>query len=152
MLSSSATVVGPDGRTWQVRHNVEWTLPYPDDDFEHDMGRSIAGKVIGLLGICGLWVGLIGWFPAGQYVPLWVKVGAGVGGLLVVAVLPLRWLFLRPWLIVAESLDVPDHPSERWIGIVRTRATAREETELIVRSIRATGTPSYESGPLSPTA
>jgi hypothetical protein len=150
MLSSSATVTGSDGRTWHVTQNLEWVAPHDGDDWEHDVGSGIMGKATGLIGIGAFWVGLLGWFPAGQYVPVWVKVAAVVSGLLVVATLPLRWLILRPWVIVAETPGDQDREPERWIGLVRTRATAREEVELIVRSIRATGTPQYESGLLGP--
>jgi hypothetical protein len=118
--------------------------PPSELDWEHDVGRSIAGKTIGLIGICAFWFGLMGWFPGSQHVPLWVKVAAVASGLLIVSALPLRWFILRPWVIVAETTGDQNLDSERWSGLVRTRAAAREEVELIARSIRATGTPEYE--------
>lgn len=143
------TVVGNDGRSWQVRRNIEWALPATGDDFEHDVdgGRSAAILILSALAL--FWVLLIVWSLRGDsnvHIPwyLWLLGGA------VLMFFPIRWWLRRPWTIVAETAGSYDLPAERWTGLVRGGANANEELRIVVRRLRTQGTPGHADSPLQP--
>ena len=142
------TVIGVDGRTWQVRRNVEWSRPATGDDFEHDVdgGRGAAVLILSALGV--FWVILFVWSPSYLHVPifLWLVV------LLLVIFFPIRWWLRRQWTLVAETAGSysPDLPAEKWTGLVRGGARAREELKIVVRRLRTQGTPAHADSPLQP--
>ena len=57
------TVIGVDGRTWQVRRNVEWSRPATGDDFEHDVDGGRGAAVLILSALFVFWVILFVWSP-----------------------------------------------------------------------------------------
>jgi len=142
------TVAGVDGRTWQVRRNIEWSVPATGDDFEHDVdgGRGAALLILSTLFL--FWVILLVWTPSLVHVPwfLWVLAAITVG------FFPFRWWLRRPWTVVAETAGgyAPDQPPERWTGLVRGGAKAREELRIVVRRLRTQGTPGHADSPLQP--
>ena len=72
---------------------------------------------------------------------------------LVVAVFfPIRWWLRRPWTLVAETVGSydPDLPPEKWTGLVRGGAKAKEELRIVVRRLRTQGTPAHADSPLQP--
>ncbi len=93
------TVIGVDGRTWQVRRNVEWSRPATGDDFEHDVDGGRGAAVLILSALFVFWVILFVWSPSYLHVPifLWLVV------LLVVIFFPIRWWLRRQWTLVAET-------------------------------------------------
>ncbi len=143
---STKTVAGVDGRTWVVRRKMEWAMPATGDDFEHDVdgGRVGAGLILSMLFV--FWVVLLVWKPALVHVPLWML----LVGALIVAFFPIRWLLRRPWTVVAETEGAYDLPAERWTGLVRGGAKAKEEMRIVVRRIRSQGTPGHADSPLQP--
>ena len=140
------TVNGVDGRTWSVRRNIEWSLPATGDDFEHDVdgGRGAAFLILSSLFV--FWLILIVWAPAELHIPWWLWIIA----VLVVGFFPIRWLLRRPWTIVAETAGSYDLPAERWTGMIRGGSKAKEELRIVVRRLRAQGTPGHADSPLQP--
>jgi len=140
------TVNGVDGRTWMVRRSIEWSLPATGDDFEHDVdgGRGAAFLILSSLFV--FWLILIVWAPAELHIPWWLWVIA----VLVVGFFPIRWLLRRPWTIVAETAGSYDLPAERWTGMIRGGSKAKEELRIVVRRLRAQGTPGHADSPLQP--
>lgn len=142
----SKTIAGVDGRTWSVRRKMEWTTPATGDDFEHDVdgGRGAAFLILSSLFV--FWLIVVVWAPAETHIPLWMWV------IFVVVVLffPVRWLLRRPWTIVAETAGSYDLPAERWLGMVRGRSKAIEESRIVTRRLRTQGTPGHADSPLQP--
>ena len=62
----------------------------------------------------------------------------------------MRWLLRRPWTLVAQTPGGYDLEPEHWVGMVRGAGKAREETKMVIRSIRTRATPAYADGPLQP--
>jgi hypothetical protein len=143
---ASKTVVGVDGRTWSVRRNIEWSPPATGDDFEHDVDGGRGAAVFVLSALFVFWVILFVWKPAQVHIPdfLWVV------ALLVVLFFPVRWYLRRPWTVVAETAGSYDLPAERWTGMVRGGAKAKEELRIVVRRLRTQGTPGHADSPLQP--
>ena len=142
------TVNGVDGRTWQVRRNVEWSYPATGDDFEHDVDGGRAAVVLILSALFVFWVIMIVWSPVYRHVPDWIWLFV-----LVVAIFfPIRWWLRRPWTLVAETVGSydPDLPPEKWTGLVRGGAKAKEELRIVVRRLRTQGTPAHADSPLQP--
>ena len=69
---------------------------------------------------------------------------------MIVGFFPVRWYFRRPWTIVAETQGGYDLPAEHWTGMVRGQAAAREETRVVLRSLRTHATPGHADSPLQP--
>ncbi|MBV9314255.1 MAG: hypothetical protein JO100_11095 [Pseudonocardia sp.] len=137
-------VTGTDGRTWTVRRRMVWTMPATGDDFEHDMdgGRPAAIVIVGTLAL--FYLALLSWKSAEVPIPFWIKLAA----VIVLLFFPVRWLLRRPWTLVAQTPGSYDKDREHWVGTVRGVTRAREETKLIIRSIRTRGTPAWAEGPL----
>ena len=92
------------------------------------------------------WLILLVWSPAQVHIPweLWLV------GLLILAFFPIRWWLRRPWTVVAETTGSYDLPAERWTGLVRGGAKAKEELRIVVRRLRTQGTPAHADSPLQP--
>lgn len=140
------TVAGVDGRTWSVRRSMEWSVPATGDDFEHDVDGGRGAAVLILSALFLFWVLLVVWTPAHVHIPwlLWVLAVA------VALFFPFRWWLRRPWKMVAETAGSYDQPAERWVGLVRGGAKAREELRIVVRRLRTQGTPGHADSPLQP--
>jgi hypothetical protein len=148
---SARTVDAADGRRWSVRRNIEWTTPATGDDFEHDVDGGRGAAILILSALFMFWLVLFVWTPDLVNVPwyLWI---------LAVAVLlffPVRWLLRRPWTLVAETEGLMRGeqvilPAEHWTGLVRGGARAREETRVVIRSLRTRATPGHADSPLQP--
>ena len=56
-----------------------------------------------------------------------------------------------PWTLSPNvgSYD-PDLPPEKWTGLVRGGAKAKEELRIVVRRLRTQGTPAHADSPLQP--
>ena len=143
---AAKTVSGVDGRTWSVRRNIEWSMPATGDDFEHDVDGGRGAAVLILSALFLFWAVLVVWTPEQVYIPwfFWVV------GLVVVAFFPFRWWLRRPWTVVAETAGSYDQPAERWTGMVRGGAKAREELQIVRRRLRTQGTPGHADSPLQP--
>jgi hypothetical protein len=143
---ATKTVVGVDGRVWTVRRNIEWSLPATGDDFEHDVDGGRGAAVLILSALFVFWLIIIVWAPQAVHIPwyLWVL------GALIVLFFPVRWFLRRPWTIVAETAGSYDLPAERWTGMVRGGAKAKEEVRILIRRIRTQGTPGHADSPLQP--
>ncbi len=148
------TVKGTDGRVWAVRRQMMLRMPaYGDElEFEHDVegGRIGQWVVVALLGFF-VFIMLI-WKVAGDVgdirVPWFVKLVF----ILVLLFFPVRWLLRRPWKLVAQTQGGFDPvrgemlPAEAWEGTVRGMAKARDETGLVVNTIRKRGRLSKSDG------
>jgi hypothetical protein len=143
---ATKTVVGVDGRVWTVRRNIEWSLPATGDDFEHDVDGGRGAAVLILSALFVFWLIIIVWAPRAVHIPwyLWVV------GALIVLFFPVRWFLRRPWTIVAETAGSYDLPAERWTGMVRGGAKAKDEVRILIRRIRTQGTPGHADSPLQP--
>jgi hypothetical protein len=142
------TVNGVDGRTWLVRRSVEWSRPATGDDFEHDVDGGRAAVVLILSALFVFWVIMIVWSPTYLHVPNWLWLFV----LAVAVFFPIRWWLRRPWTLVAETVGSydPDLPPEKWTGLVRGGAKAKEELRIVVRRLRTQGTPAHADSPLQP--
>jgi len=140
------TVAGNDGRTWSIRRNIEWSVPATGDDFEHDVDGGRGAAVLILSALTIFWIVLLVWTPAQVHIPwyLWTL------GVVIVLFFPLRWWLRRPWTVVAETAGSYDLPAERWTGLVRGGAKAREELRIVERRLRTLGTPGHADSPLQP--
>lgn len=146
------TVIAADNREWQVQRHIEWTTPAMGDEFEHDVdgGRGAVVLVLSTLGF--FWVMLLVWAPGGFVAEgalvfpwfYWIVV------IVVVGFFPGRWLLRRPYTIVAKTQGGYDLPAEHWSGMVRGVSAAREETRVVVRSLRNRSTPGHADSPLQP--
>ena len=65
----SKTVIDVNGRTWQVRRNIEWSLPATGDDFEHDVDGGRGAAVLILSALFLFWVVLFVWAPPQVHIP-----------------------------------------------------------------------------------
>lgn len=146
MVTTSKIVTGSDGRTWTVRRRLEWSVPATGEDFEHDVdgGRGGVGAILSLLLL--FYVALFSWAPGGVNYPWWVL----LAGLAILAFFPIRWVLRRPWTMVAQTPGGYDLAPEHWVGMVRGIGKAREETKMVIRSIRTRASPGYADGPLQP--
>ncbi len=146
-IMRAKTVIDVDGRTWQVRRNIEWSHPATGDDFEHDVdgGRSAAFLI--LTALLFFWLILIVWAPSQLHIPSWLWL---LALLLAVIFLPIRWWLRRQWTLVAETPGGYDKPAEKWTGLVRGGTKAKEELRIVVRRLRTQGTPAHADSPLQP--
>lgn len=140
------TVIAADNREWQVRRNIEWSTPAMGDEFEHDVDGGRGAVVLILSALILFWVVILVWAPSGVYVPwfYWLVLLVGV------AFFPARWYLRRPWTIVAKTQGSYELPPEHWAGMVRGGAAAREETRVVLRSLRTRATPGHADSPLQP--
>lgn len=142
------TVPGADGRSWQVRRNIEWSRPAIGDDFEHDIDAGRGAAVLILSSLVVFWVILIVWSPSYLHVPgfMWLL------GMAALLFFPVRWWLRRPWTLVAETAGSydPDLPAEKWTGLVRGGTKAKEELRIVTRRLRTQGTPAHADSPLQP--
>ncbi len=156
-MTKTKTVHSADGREWTVSRKLEWSVPPVQEDFEHDLdgGRPAAFLVLSIVLV--IWVVLFVWSPEQVYAPWWVW----LAGLVVIGFFPVRWVLRRPWTLVAETsgdyrtmgedaADAARPSGEHWVGTVRGVVKAREEVQVITRSLRTRSTPSYTDGPLQP--
>ncbi len=145
---ATKTVNGVDGRTWQVRRTIEWSLPATGDDFEHDVDGGRGAALLILSALFLFWVIVVVWSPPLVHVPIYLWV-IGIG---VVLFFPVRWWLRRPWTVVAETEGgyADDQPAERWTGLVRGGSKAREEVRIVLRRLRTQGTPGHADSPLQP--
>ena len=140
------TVIDVDGRTWQVRRNVEWSRPATGDDFEHDVDGGRGAAVLILAALVVFWLILLIWSPAHLLVPAlywWL-------GVFILIFFPIRWWLRRQWTLVAETDGGYDKPPEKWTGLVRGGTKAKEELRIVVRRLRTQGTPAHADSPLQP--
>lgn len=140
------TVIAADNREWQVRRNIEWSTPAMGDEFEHDVDGGRGAVVLVITSLVLFWVLVLVWTPSGVYVPwfYWIVLLVGVG------FFPARWYLRRPWTIVAKTQGSYELPPEHWTGMVRGGAAAREETRVVLRSLRTRATPGHADSPLQP--
>lgn len=140
------TVIAADNREWQVQRQIEWTTPAVGDEFEHDVDGGRGAVVLILTTLAFFWVMLVIWRPDGVVFPwfYWLVVIVGV------AFFPGRWLLRRPFTIVAKTQGGYDLPAEHWSGMVRGMSSAREETRVVVRSLKNRSTPGHADSPLQP--
>lgn len=139
-------VRGSDGRVWTVRSNLEWSNPIDVDEWEHDIsGGPAPGVAMGAI-LLFMIVAFVVWTPEAVYVPGWLLLALA----LVVLFFPVRWLIRRPWTVIAETPgDHDEHPPERWVGVVRGFASARQEGARVARNIEVYAEPDM-NGPLQP--
>lgn len=131
-MQRSAT--GADGREWTLRSRFEWREPATADRFEHDVaGGGVPAAVLIVILVIFVVVLLV-WMPSAVVVPFWVLLLL----LLVGVYFPLRWVWMKPWSIVAETEGNSLHqrPPERWVGTVRGFFKMREEVVRVRRSIQ----------------
>jgi hypothetical protein len=145
-MAKSKTVIGADGREWNVSRTLEWSIPAVGDDFEHDLDGGRPAAVLVLSSLFLFVVVLVVWAPNKVYVPWWVILVFLVS----LAFFPVRWVLRRPWTLVAQTPGGYDLPAEHWVGTVRGVSKAREEMRVITRSLRTRSTPAYTDGPLQP--
>lgn len=143
---TTKTVIAADYREWQVSRRIEWTTPAVGDEFEHDVDAGNGAVVLILGTLAFFWLVLIVWVPDGVVFPwfYWLVVIVGLG------FFPFRWLLRRPFMITAKTQGGYDLPPEKWTGMVRGLATAREETKVVVRSLKNRSTPGHADSPLQP--
>jgi hypothetical protein len=143
---ATKTVIAADNREWQVRRNIEWSTPAMGDEFEHDVDGGRGAMVLILSSLVLFWVVVFVWLPTHVYMPwfYWLAI------IVIVGFFPVRWFFRRPWTIVAETQGGYDLPAEHWTGMVRGQAAAREETRVVLRSLRTRATPGHADSPLQP--
>lgn len=136
-----------DGRDWVVRGTMEWRQPATADDFDHDEAGSYGPGIAMALVVVALAVALLVWMPDNVFVPAWVPLAL----LLVMLFFPLRWVWRRPWTVVAETegTETGERPGERWVGTVRGLFTVRGEISRIAKTIQKNDLPSFD-GPLHP--
>jgi hypothetical protein len=86
------------------------------------------------------------WSPSRLHVPdfLWLI------AVLLLTFFPIRWWLRRQWKLVAETPGGYDKPPEKWTGLVRGGAQAKEELRIVVRRLRTQGTPAHADSPLQP--
>lgn len=140
-------VLGPDGREWNVRSQMEWRRPALAGDFEHDVAGSPAPGLAMLTVTIVLAIILVAWLPDGVVVPAWV-----IWGLLLIGLFfPLRWVMNRPWTVVAETDgdQLGEHPPERWAGVVSGMFRVRGEVAKVAKNIQRQALPDFD-GPLNP--
>jgi hypothetical protein len=143
----SKTVIDVNGRTWQVRRNIEWSHPATGDDFEHDIDAGQGAAVLILSSLAVFWIILFVWAPPLLHVPallIWAAV------ILLLVLFPIRWWTRRQWTLVAETPGGYDKPAEKWTGLVRGSTKAREEQRVVVRMLRTQGSPAHADSPLQP--
>ena len=140
-------VQGPDGREWVVRGTMEWRQPATAEDFDHDVAGSYAPGIAMALVVIALAVALLVWMPKSVVVPSWIPLAL----LLLVIFFPLRWVWRRPWTIVAhtEGTLSGERPGEHWVGTVRGLHSVRGEVNRVAKSIQRHDLPDFE-GPLHP--
>lgn len=139
-------VTGADGRVWTLRSELEWRTPATADDFEHDVAGGYVPAAIMIVMTVIFGLTLLLWMPDSVAMPGWLVL------LLVLFILffPLRWIFRRPWKVVAETEgDHKGQPAERWVGTVRGMIEVRAELNRIKQSIERESLPDFE-GPLRP--
>jgi hypothetical protein len=139
-------VRGADGRMWTLHGRMEWVTPASMDDFEHDVAASSAPGIAMLVLLVALVVALVVWTPSQVDVPSWLI-------FLIVLMLiffPIRWIFRRPWSLVANTPgNHEDESAERWVGTVRGMFSIRTITAKVARDIEVYSMPNIE-GPLHP--
>ncbi len=146
MVTTSKVVTGSDGRTWTVRRRLDWTMPATGDEFEHDVDGGRTAALVILSTLILFYVALFMWMPTEVHVPWWIV----LAGIVVVSFFPIRWALRRPWTLVAQTPGGYDLDPEHWVGTVRGVSKAREETRIVIRSIRTRASPAYADGPLQP--
>ncbi len=142
----ASPVAGADGRTWSVRRNIEWKTPATGAEFEHDVDGGRGAVLLILSALFLFWVVLILWTPPLVHGPWYLWLIAVV----ILAFFPIRWILRRPWTLVAETSGGYDLPAEHWTGMIRGRSRAKEETRVLVRSLRTRATPGHADSPLHP--
>lgn len=140
------TVAGADGRTWSVRRNIEWRPPATGDEFEHDVDGGRGAVLLISSALVLFWAVLLFWTPSKVHVPWYLILVA----ILVLVYFPVRWMMRRQWTIVAETPGGYDLPAEHWSGMVRGHSRAREETRVLIRSLKTRATPGHADSPLHP--
>ncbi|ALE75470.1 MULTISPECIES: hypothetical protein [unclassified Pseudonocardia] len=143
---ATKTVIAADYREWQVQRRIEWATPAVGDEFEHDVDAGSGAVVLILSSLAFFWLMLLVWVPDNVIFPwfYWLVVVVGLG------FFPARWLLRRPFTITAKTQGGYDLPPESWTGMVRGLATAREETRVVVRSLKNRSTPGHADSPLQP--
>lgn len=139
-------VRGADGRMWNIHTNLEWSNPITVGEFEHDVSGG-AGPSVLMGGVVMLYMAIfILWTPSGVIVPAWLLVAL----VLVVLFFPGRWLWRRPWTVIAETPgDQDERPPERWVGVIRGVLHVRQETTQLSKDIEVYSEPDV-NGPLQP--
>jgi hypothetical protein len=140
------SVMGADGREWNLRSELEWRTPATADDFEHDVAGGYVPAAIMVVMVVLFTLALVLWMPDSVVLPAWVILLL----LLIILFFPLRWVVRRPWKVVAETEgDLKGAPAERWVGTVRGMLEVRTEMNRIKQSIEDDSLPDF-NGPLRP--
>lgn len=142
-MSAARVVVAPDGHKWTVRRRPNWRTPATDelDKFDYDVHSGPLPAILLGVMIATLAVLFVVFTPDSSIAP---KVELIVFALLLF--FPVRWLFRRPWTIVAET---GDDQAERWTGTVRGPNAARREFKQTASNIETDGHPDF-AGSLQP--
>jgi hypothetical protein len=140
------TVAAADGRTWAVRRNIEWRPPATGDEFEHDVDGGRGAVFLILTALVLFWAVLLAWANSQVHIPWFLRVAAVV----VLLFFPARWVARRPWTLVAETSGGYDDERgpEHWVGTVRGRGRATEETRVLIRNLRTRATPGHADSPM----
>lgn len=140
------SVTGADGREWNLRSELEWRTPATADDFEHDVAGGYVPAAIMVVMVVVFTLALVLWTPDSLVLPSWVVLLL----LLIILFFPMRWMWRRPWKVVAETEgDLKGAPAERWVGVVRGMIEVRSEMNRIKQSIEDDSLPDFK-GPLRP--
>lgn len=140
------SVTGADGREWNLRSELEWRTPATADDFEHDVAGGYVPAAIMVVMVVLFTLALVLWTPDSLVLPSWVLLLL----LLIILFFPMRWMWRRPWKVVAETEgDLKGAPAERWVGVVRGMIEVRSEMNRIKQSIEEDSLPDF-NGPLRP--
>lgn len=148
---ASKTVIGSDGREWQVRRSILWSQPATGEEgtFEHDVDGGGGAVILVLSSLVLFWAVLVAW---GVVINIYVPWFYWLIALLIVGFFPVRWYLRRPWMLVATTDGTYEEglPPEHWTGTVRGLGKSREETAVLVRQLRTRGTPTRTDTPLHP--
>ena len=142
----ATTIGGADGRTWVIRREIERDVPATGDEFEHDVDGGRGAAILILSGLGLFWLALLSWWGTKVHLPWYLAIPVAI----VVLFLFVRWRSKRPWTLVAETTGNDLDGPERWVGMVRGRARARDEVRILVRNLQTRATPGYADSPLRP--
>jgi hypothetical protein len=108
-------------------------LPYEHDVTDNSGIRRIFGCLAVFWGVV-----VFLFFGPHVHVPWYFWIFPVIAGLLI----GVWWLLNRPWHLVAETTDPPEH----WAGIAIGRSAARAELRAAERSLRTSGNPGRSYG------
>lgn len=134
-MSAARVVTDPEGRAWTVRRRANWRSPATSelDEFDYDVHSGPLPAILLAIMIVACGVAFVAYTPDSTIAP---KIELAV--LAVLLFFPVRWLFRRPWTVVAET---GDETAERWVATVRGPNAAWREVRRTIKSIESEGQP-----------